>query len=232
MGSILSREPLERPVLEAARDLLGRLLVRSLPAAAGGPPIRLAGRIVEVEAYDGADDLACHASRGRTNRTDPMFGEAGHAYIYLIYGMHACLNVVTGPEGYPAAVLIRALEPVDGLENMLAAAAAVRRTRPAARPASGPGRQAWGAGRLASGPGRLTRACAIDLSLNRADLCRPGPLFLEEGDPVPDRLVRRGPRIGVEYAGAWASKPWRFGVRGSPALSRPFPGRPAPRVTR
>jgi DNA-3-methyladenine glycosylase len=218
MGPILPRAPLQRPVLEAARDLLGRLLVRVLPAPPGGRPIRLAGRIVEVEAYDGPEDLACHASRGRTARTEPMFGEAGHAYIYLIYGMHACLNVVTGPAGYPAAVLIRALEPADGLAAMLAAAAAAGRDLPAAR--------------LASGPGRLTRACAIDLSLNRVDLCRPGALFLERGEPVPDRLVRRGPRIGVEYAGAWASKPWRFGVFGSPALSRRFSARRAPRVSR
>jgi DNA-3-methyladenine glycosylase len=157
---------------------------------------RLSGRIVEVEAYDGVEDLACHASKGRTGRTEPMFGAAGRAYIYLVYGMHCCLNVVAGPVGHPAAVLIRALEMDPG----------------SARPP-----------KIASGPGRLTRALRIGLSLNRADLGAPGELFIERGDPVPDAEVLRGPRIGVEYAGAWARKPWRLGVRGSAALSRPFP---------
>jgi len=132
-----------------------------------------------------------------------MFGPAGRAYVYLVYGMHHCLNVVTGPPGHPAAVLLRGLEPIEGTEWM------ARRTGPPAT--------------IAAGPGRLTRALGIDLSLNRADLCAPGELFIEAGDPVPDGMVLRGPRIGVEYAGAWARKPWRLGVRGSSALSRPFP---------
>ena len=131
-----------------------------------------------------------------------MFGEAGHAYVYLVYGMHWCLNVVTGPVGYPAAVLIRALEPLEGRARMAPAGA---------RP-----------GRIAAGPGRLTRAFRIELSLNRADLCAPGPLFIEAGEPPGAREVVRGARIGVEYAGPWARKRWRLGVRGSPALSRPF----------
>jgi DNA-3-methyladenine glycosylase len=177
------------------------ILVRGLRGGRG-PAARIAGRIVEVEAYDGQHDLACHASKGRTERTDVMFGEAGHAYVYFIYGMHSCLNVVTGPVDYPAAVLVRALEPLDGIEKMVPG-----RDRPA---------------RIASGPGRLTRALRIDRSLNRADLCAPGPLFIEEGMPAADDEVLRGPRIGVEYAGPWASKPWRLGVRGSAALSRPF----------
>ncbi|MGH9798488.1 MAG: DNA-3-methyladenine glycosylase, partial [Candidatus Polarisedimenticolia bacterium] len=129
----LPRSFYDRPVLEVARRLLGGTLVRTLPpggtAASGGAlgpggavapvttGVRLAGRIVEVEAYDGDRDLACHASRGRTARTEPMFGEAGHAYVYLIYGMYACLNVVTGPEGYAAAVLIRGIEPLEGVET-------------------------------------------------------------------------------------------------------------------
>jgi len=131
-----------------------------------------------------------------------MFGEAGYAYVYFIYGMHCCLNVVTGPVGYPAAVLVRALEPIEGLEKM------------------DPGRAP--SERIASGPGRLTRALRIERSLNRADLCAPGPLFIEAGTPVPDREVLRGPRVGIEYAGPWATKPWRLGLRGSTALSRPF----------
>jgi len=188
----------ERPVLEVARELLGAHLVRTL-----GRGRRIVGRIVEVEAYDGPEDRACHASHGRTARTDVMYGAAGRAYVYFVYGMHHCLNVVTGPEGYPSAVLIRAAEPLAGAEWMDDG-----RARPA---------------KIASGPGRLTRAFHIGLSLNRADLCSEGALVLEAGEPVPDRDVARGSRIGVEYAGAWARKLWRFGVRDSPALSRPFP---------
>lgn len=205
----------DRPVLEVARDLLGMVLVREQeddsPAGEKMPELsprggRLSGRIVEVEAYDGMLDLACHASKGRTERTEPMFGEAGRAYIYMVYGMHHCLNVVTGPPGHPAAVLLRALEPLEGEEWM----------------ATGSGGRIPHA-KIAGGPGRLTRALGIDLSLNRADLCAPGHLFIEMGDAVPAGMVVRGPRIGVEYAGTWARKPWRFGVRGSKALSRPFP---------
>jgi DNA-3-methyladenine glycosylase len=194
-------------------------LVRLLETGAG-LPVRLSGRIVEVEAYDGPRDRACHASRGRTARTDVMFGPAGHAYVYLIYGMHSCLNVVTGPDGYPAAVLIRALEPLEGTGRMDG-----DRSHP---------------GRIASGPGRLTRALQITRALNRIDLCAPGPLSIEAGaaagrsKPGGDgrtspglrrAVILRGPRIGVDYAGAWARKPWRYGLRGSHALSRPFPPR-------
>jgi DNA-3-methyladenine glycosylase len=200
-AEILPRAFFERSVHEVTRDLLGMIVVRTMLDAAGRSA-RLTGRIVEVEAYDGPHDLACHASKGRTDRTDVMFGEAGHAYIYLIYGMHRCLNVVTGPTDYPAAVLVRALEPIEGVERM------------------DPGRAP--AARIASGPGRLTRALGIDLSMNRADLCDPGPLVIESGAPILERDVVRGPRIGVEYAGPWARKPWRLGVLGSPALSWPF----------
>src|SRR5262245_9643338 len=191
----LDRTFYDRRVQDVARDLLGMILVRE-PSR----DVRLAGRIVEVEAYDGESDLACHASKGRTRRTEVMFGEAGHAYVYFIYGMHCCLNVVTGPIDYPAAVLIRALEPIEaaiGMENV--------------RPE-----------RALAGPGLLTRGLRIVLSLNGTDLCVPGPLVIGAGDPVRDDDVLRGPRIGVDYAGRWARKPWRFGVRGSHALSRPF----------
>ena len=195
----LPREFFVRPVLEVARELLGAQLVRTLDGSR-----RVEGRIVEVEAYDGPKDLACHASRGRTPRTDPMFGEAGRAYVYFVYGMHHCLNVVTGPVGYPAAVLIRALEPLDGRAWL-----APSKMSPS---------------RIASGPGRLTRAYYIDLRLNRTDLCAPGELFLAAGDPVSGRMTVKAPRIGVDYAGAWATKQWRFGIRGHRALSRPFAG--------
>src|SRR5262245_29595520 len=195
---LLPRGFYDRPVLRVARDLLGMLLVRDL-----GRGRRLTGRIVEVEAYDGERDRASHAFRGRTPRTEVMFGEPGHAYVYFIYGMHCCLNAVTGAEGTASAVLIRALAPVGGEKWMIA------------------GRSP--AGRIASGPGRLTRAFGIDRKLNRTDLCAPGPLYMARGEPVAARRIARGERIGVEYAGIWARKPWRFGVRGERALSRPFP---------
>lgn len=201
----LPRSFYRRPVRRVASDLLGCVVVRRLDGP-GGRPFRLAGRIVEVEAYDGPRDRACHAARGRTERTDPMFGEAGHAYIYLVYGMYCCLNVVTGPVGYPAAVLIRAIEPLEGVERMEAA------RLPAAR--------------AGSGPGRLTRALRITRALNRADLCAVGPLYVaNDAARIARRLILTGPRIGVDYAGAWALRPWRFGVAGSPALSRPFPAK-------
>mgnify|MGYP001765369964 CR=1 FL=1 len=167
----------ERGTLEVARDLLGRTLCRRVP---GGAVLR--GRILEAEAYDGPEDRASHASRGPTARNAPMFEAGGIAYVYLVYGVHHCLNVVTGPRGYPAAVLLRGAESPDG------AASAV-------------------------GPGRLTRAFRVDRGLDGASLLGPH-LWLEEGEPVPDRIVRRTPRIGVDYAGAWARKRYRFMVVG------------------
>ena len=130
----LGREFYARRTLEVARDLLGCVLVHR------GRGFLRAGRIVEVEAYIGERDRACHASRGRTRRTEPMFGPPGHAYVYLVYGVHHCMNVVTEADGFPAAVLLRALEPIVGLRDS------------------------------ASGPGRLCRAMGIDLRHNRADL--------------------------------------------------------------
>ena len=162
-----------RDTLEVARDLLGRVLCRRL---ADGRVLR--GRLLEVEAYDGPYDRASHAHRGPTPRNAPMFEAGGIAYVYLVYGMHHCLNLVTGEKGYPAAVLLRAAEPPDAAAS-------------------------------ATGPGRLTRAFRIDRALDGAPLLGPD-LWLEEGEPVPDRRVRRTPRIGVGYAGTWARKPYRF----------------------
>ena len=171
-----------RPVLTVARDLLGRTLCRELQ---DGSVLR--GRLVEVEAYDGPNDRASHAFRGLTRRTRWMFEAGGLAYVYLVYGMHHCLNVVTGEAGHPAAVLLRAAEP--------------------------PGASS------ASGPGRLTRAFRVDRELDGSSFLR-GPLWLEAGEPVADRAVRRTPRIGVDYAGAWASRRYRFIIAGHPAVSR------------
>jgi DNA-3-methyladenine glycosylase len=173
-----------RPTLEVARDLLGRTLCRRLPEG----EVRR-GKIVEVEAYDGPDDRASHAHRGRTPRNRPMFATGGIAYVYQIYGVHFCFNVVTGDGDYPAAVLVRATEaPVDGFS--------------------------------AAGPGKLCRAFEIDRSLDGCGL-RGRKLWLEEGTTVPDRRVRRTPRIGVHYAGPWAAKRYRFLIRDHPEVSGP-----------
>jgi DNA-3-methyladenine glycosylase len=170
--TILPRAFFERSTLTVARSLLGKYLVRENGTRT------VAGKIIETEAYIGPQDKACHASKGRTARTDVMFGQAGVAYVYLIYGMYHCLNVVTEREGFPAAVLIRAVE-IDG--------------------------------ELIDGPGRLCRALDIDRSLNRFDLTLGVRLWFEDrATRVPRSKVGAFSRIGVDYAGVWAQKPWRF----------------------
>jgi DNA-3-methyladenine glycosylase len=189
----LSRAFYERPTVEVARQLLGKYLVRI--DAAG---VR-AGMILETEAYVGPDDKASHASRGRTPRTALMFGPAGFAYVYLIYGMHHCLNIVTERENYPAAVLIRAVEPSEGLELMQK-----RRLTLDVR-------------RLTNGPGKLCQAFGIDRRLNGLDMCGEA-LFIEaRGTNLVDIVVTA--RVGVDYAGPWKDKPWRFYIAGHPGVS-------------
>jgi DNA-3-methyladenine glycosylase len=185
-----------------ARELLGKRLVRVLNAE------RVAGLIVETEAYCDADDpdLACHASanRGRpTARTAVMFGPPGHAYVYFTYGMHWMFNVVTGEEGLANAVLVRALEPVEG-EHLMAQ----HRGRP---------RREW-----TNGPAKLTEALAIDKALHGANLFAPdGVIGIEDAPAVPDSAVRVGPRIGLgKTPEPWLSMPWRFWVAGNPFVSR------------
>jgi DNA-3-methyladenine glycosylase len=184
LGEPLSRAFYARPAVDVARALLGQTLVHD---DAG---IRRRGRIVETEAYVSAQDRACHAAKGRTARTEVMFGEAGHAYVYLIYGMHECFNVVTDVVGHPSAVLVRALEPLEGCLGKT------------------------------DGPGKLTRALAVTRAHNRADLVE-GPLRIEAGEPVDPREIARGPRIGVDYAGAWARRLLRFWLRGNAWVSAP-----------
>ena len=190
----LPRSFYEQTTIDVAKQLLGKYLVRRHPEG------NVVGRVVETEAYIGPQDLACHASKGRTARTEVMFGPAGHAYVYFIYGFYNMLNLVTEVKGYPAAVLIRAAEPVDGIELM--------KTR----------RQNGALRNLASGPGKLCQAFAVDRSLNGADL-RGNVLYLEDrGEPVPK--FRATPRIGVDYAGKWKAKPYRFLVRDSEFVSK------------
>jgi DNA-3-methyladenine glycosylase len=191
-----------RPALELAPDLLGLILEHATDDGVA------AGRIVEVEAYCGPSDLAAHSAGGRrTPRNEVMYGPAGHAYVYFIYGIHWCVNVVAATPGVPEAVLLRGVEPVHGIELM--------RARRGARVASDA---------LARGPGNLTRALGIDRSRNGADLRRGALRVLVPRDrraPAEPSQIVRSPRIGVAYAGEWAALPWRFSLRGSSGVSRP-----------
>jgi DNA-3-methyladenine glycosylase len=195
----LSRDFFARDTLTVARELLGQRLVRVLD----GDRPRLSGRVVEVEAYVGEDDQASHARPGRTKRNAPMYGPPGHAYVYLIYGMHHCFNIVTEREGFPAAVLVRALEPLEGIEEMQA----LRGGRPDLP--------------LTSGPARLCQALDINRGFDGADLCAPDALlFLEKDTVVPGEVVVAGPRIGVRGDEIAVAAPWRFYVRDSKFVSR------------
>ena len=188
-----SRLPVQfyaQPTLVVARALLGQRLVRVLDGQ------RLGGRIVETEAYIGEADRANHASRGWRPRHAVMYGPAGHAYVYLIYGVHHALNAVTEAEGFPAAVLIRAIWPDEGLAVMQAH----RRGRPQAE---------W-----ANGPGKLCQALAIDARFNGVALTTDADLFIEADEAVPDSLVRQTPRVGVGGDTQARTALWRFVVQG------------------
>jgi DNA-3-methyladenine glycosylase len=186
------------------------------------------GRIVELEAYAGPHDLASHARAGRTARNAVMFGPPGLAYVYLVYGMYDCLNVVTGPEGDASALLVRAVEPLEGLEAMRADRARLATDR---RRSPGPDLSAeqdrlarLPDRRLASGPGLVGAAFGIDRTATGTDLCDPAsPLRLEGPvSSVPDAEIAATPRIGVAYAGEpWTSRPWRLVVAGHPSVSGP-----------
>jgi DNA-3-methyladenine glycosylase len=198
----LPRTHFARPTADVARDLLGVWLFSETPDGLSGGPI------VETEAYGGPEDLASHARAGRTRRTTPMFGSVGRAYVYLVYGMHECVNVVAFDAPSEAgAVLIRAIEPRVGIELMRA-----RRGRPQDPDA-----------RLCSGPARLCQALGVDRSLDRHDLLVGERLWLAapEEQPSPEGLqVEAGPRIGVDYSGEWAARPWRFWLADNPSVSR------------
>jgi DNA-3-methyladenine glycosylase len=180
----LNRRFYDRDTTVVAQELLGKFLVRVVRGVAR------VGRIVETEAYLGPHDLAAHSARGLTERTKTMFGPPGHAYVYMIYGMYFCMNVVTEREGHASAVLLRALEPV---ENVTA------RTQ---------------------GPGLLCRALGIDRRLNGHDLLSDNFFIGEDAKACKISIVKR-PRIGVDYAGAWAGRLLRFYIRGNPFVSKP-----------
>ncbi len=197
----LPRSFYDRSPLVVARELIGKLLVRFVDGK------RWSGMIVEAEAYNGETDTACHASRGRTQRTAVMYGPPGHAYIYFTYGMHWMLNAVTEPEGIPAAVLVRALEPVEGID----AIRLNRRNRPDRE--------------LTSGPARLCSALGIDRRINGTDLVQGKDLVIETYRNYPDRSISRGRRIGIDYAAKKDRQaPWRFWLGGNPFVSRGKPG--------
>jgi DNA-3-methyladenine glycosylase len=188
MDSPLSRQFYNRPTLTVARELIGARLVRISEG------IKLVGLITETEAYIGETDLACHAKAGRTPRTAVMFGPPGHAYVYFTYGNHWMLNAVTEQEGFPAAVLIRAIQPTEGAEVM-----AARRN-----------------GRDTFGPGKLTQALGITKSENGIDITVANDsLWIEAGVLVPDENVTIGPRVGLNTVPEpWFSMPWRYLVKG------------------
>jgi len=189
-GSVLTRDELAVDPLDAAKLLLGCVL------EAGDVQVRL----TEVEAYRGGDDPASHCYRGRTPRNEVMFGPAGHLYVYFVYGMHFCANVVSLVDGVPGAVLLRAGEVVAGIDE-------ARSRRPAARSDA----------ELAKGPARLTGVLGLQRGHNGVDLTDPAaPVRLLAGEPVPPSMIRTGPRVGVAVA---MDVPWRFWLDGSPAVS-------------
>jgi DNA-3-methyladenine glycosylase len=192
--AILGIEFYNRPTLAVARDLLGKVLVHR---TAGGTA---AGMIVETEAYIGEDDPACHAAPGPTRRNAPLYGPPGLAYVYLNYGIHYLVNAVTESEGHPAAVLIRALEPLDGVRLMTKRRAPDRRHIDAAD--------------LCRGPGNLTRALGITLTDNLLDLTSSRLCIEDRGLTVDE--IAQGPRIGITVG---VDKPWRFWVAGHPSVS-------------
>ena len=198
MPARLPRRFFARPTLSVARELIGCRLVRRIDGR------RLSGTIVEAEAYIGEADLACHCRHGRTPRTEVMFGKPGVAYVYFTYGLHWMFNVVTEHEGFAAAVLIRALEPIEGIDLM--------RTH----------RGLASLRQLCSGPAKLTQALRIDKRDNGVDLCRrSSDVWIEAGEPLRPRRIGRSSRIGVDFAPEpWRSKAWRFFVRGNPFVSK------------
>jgi DNA-3-methyladenine glycosylase len=186
----LPREFYNRPTLKVAKDLLGKVLIKQAPSGT------LETKIVDVEAYVGPKDKACHASKGRTKRTEILFGQPGFTYVYLIYGMYHCLNFVTEREEFPAAILIRGLEVLGG-ENV-----PILQTR-------------------IDGPGRVCRFLEVDHTHSGLDATLNTTLWIEDrGLPVSRKQIQALPRIGVDYAGEWAKKLWRFCLLAPPSKTR------------
>lgn len=195
---VLPREFYLQDTRKVAEELLGKLLVRKVNTK------RLSGIIVETEAYRGFDDTACHAHKGPTERCKVMFGDPGFAYVYLTYGMYDMLNFVTEGKFFPAAVLIRAIEPVEGIDEMYKRRG-VKKDK-----------------ELTSGPGKLTKALAIDRQLNGVDLTTGGEVWVEKSNGGSLK-IGRSPRIGIDYADEAARNwEWRYFVEGNKYVSRQF----------
>lgn len=213
----LPREFYQRPTLTVAQDLLGKYLIRRTEEGL------LVGKIFETEAYIGENDLACHASRGKTPRNEVMFGEAGHAYVYFTYGMFYCLNLVTERKGFPAAVLIRSVEPMEGVKLMIENRYEETRKSLKRKNSERLARILLLASdppdpHIANGPGKLCQAMKIDKSLNGVDLAGD-LLYVEDRGNDIQEIVATG-RIGVEKSGESAQNPWRFYIRESKFVSK------------
>lgn len=188
-NSIINNDFFQEDTLQVAEKLLGKVLVRNIDGK------RLSGRITEVEAYHGPDDLACHASKGKTKRTEVMFGEPGMIYVYMIYGMYFCLNIVTMPCEFPAAILIRGIEPIEGSEEMIKNRNLVDDKK----------------NKLTDGPGKLCQALRIDRKLNGGILGKKSGLWVEDdGYVLNEKNITRSKRVGVSYAKHCAEWEWNF----------------------
>jgi len=193
---MLDKDFFNQDTQKTAQELLGKTLVRIVDRKV------LTGIICETEAYIGLQDKASHASRGRTKRTETMFGESGVWYVYMIYGFYYCLNIVTEKKDYPAAVLIRAIEPKRGIKIMKE------------------NRKTDNIRNLTSGPGKLCQAMGIDKKDNGTSAFKKDKLYIQEGIKIPENNIVKTKRIGVDYAGVWKDKPLRFYIKNSEYVSR------------
>lgn len=192
----LNKKFYSRNTLTVAKDLLGKYIVRKIGNK------NIVGKIVEVEAYNGPEDLASHASRGETERNKIMFGYPGFSYVYMIYGMYFCFNIVTEGHGYPAAVLIRAVEPVIMIGGITPLIKGEKKN-------------------LTNGPGKFCKAFKIDKKMNGVDLCKNEKIWLEDrGVKIKKAEIISAKRIGVDYAGEYKDKPWRFYLKGNKFISK------------
>ena len=197
----LNREFYNRPTITVARQLLGKCLCRRI----NGKVVR--AKITETEAYCGTQDLACHASKGLTPRTKVMFGPPGHAYVYMIYGMYHCLNIVTREEGCPEAVLIRGAEIINPKSKILNPKQSPKIKNPKLTP------NIYNLKPILNGPGILCRELKIDKRLNNADLIKSKELWVEDNGEI-SKNIKKGKRKGVDYAGKWKDKLWRLYISG------------------
>lgn len=196
MPKILPQKFYNRDTLKVAQDLLGKFLIRKIGNK------QLVGMITETEGYCGSNDLASHASKGKTPRTEIMFGNPGYSYIYLIYGMYNCLNIVTEHKNYPAAVLIRSIEPIEGIEYM-------KKQRKTDNELN-----------LTTGPGKLCQAFQIDKKLNNKAVFKKGLIWVEDRGNLKSSQIIKAKRVGIYYAKEYRDKLWRFYIKDNIYISK------------